>query len=112
MPARLDVGSADLADDPADNGQQLHHGEAMTWRFDGAVAHSRREGAHVRPLAAENRLAARLADLERHEADLVRRLIILKERYAFTPSEVTWERVEELSIGLTGIRHEIDRLRV
>lgn len=54
--------------------------------------------------------ASRLADLEYREGNLVRRLVVLKERHAVTPHEVTQRQVTELTQKLTDIRSQIDRL--
>ncbi len=42
---------------------------------------------------------------------LVRRLVVLGERHALTPHEVTGRQVNELAQKLAGVRSQIDRLR-
>jgi hypothetical protein len=51
------------------------------------------------------------ARAEDREADLVRRLVVLEERHAIAPSELTGREVAELTAKLDELRAEIDDLR-
>jgi hypothetical protein len=56
--------------------------------------------------------ASRLHDLEHQEAELVKRLVMLKERHAFAPREVTGRQVAALASKLEAVRAEVDAVRV
>jgi hypothetical protein len=76
-----------------------------TWTFHSAD--------HPEPTArarAEER-TSRLHRLQHREADLVRRLVVLEERHAIAPSELTGREVAELTAKLDELRAEIDDLR-
>ncbi len=66
----------------------------------------------------EPTVRARLADaasqlryLEHQEAELVKRLVVLKERHAFAPREVTERQVAALASKLEAVRAEVDAAR-
>jgi hypothetical protein len=54
---------------------------------------------------------SRLRHLEQREAELVRRLVILRERNAFFPNEVTERQVDELAAKLDALRADVDAVR-
>jgi hypothetical protein len=54
---------------------------------------------------------SRLRNLEHREAELVQRLVLLGERHAVMPAEVTDRQVAELSAKLDDLRGQIDAVR-
>jgi hypothetical protein len=80
----------------------------MTWHF----PDSEPPGETHQPASDEAGGAfLRLSVLEEMEADLVRNLVTLKERHAFTPNEVTMRQVTALEEKLADIRLLIDHAR-
>jgi hypothetical protein len=63
------------------------------------------------PRAKLERAQAYLKSFEYREAELVRRLVTLKERHAFFPNEVTERQVDELEMKLLELRGRIDEIR-
>jgi hypothetical protein len=76
----------------------------MTWTFHS----SEPEPTHR---TKGEQAASRVKVLEHREADLVRRLVTLKERHAFFPKEVTARQVAELDAKLQQLRAELDAVR-
>lgn len=54
---------------------------------------------------------SKLRHLEHQEAELVKRLVVLKERHAFAPREVTERQVAALDSKLEAVRAEVDAAR-
>lgn len=52
-----------------------------------------------------------LKHLEHREADLMRRLDVLRERHSFFPNEVSERQVSELSRKLDELHRQIESLR-
>jgi hypothetical protein len=77
----------------------------VTWTFHEA----KRSEMSLR--ARAEHAASELKHLEHREAELVRRLVILRERHAFFPNEVSERQVGELSRKLGGLREQIDAVR-
>jgi hypothetical protein len=97
---------ADLDVRPGDTGACLTHREDVaTWTFHTA------EPPEPAPRAGADEMMSRLRHLERCEASLVKRLVILQERHAYTPHEVTQRQLDELHAKLTAFRARIDELR-
>jgi hypothetical protein len=59
------------------------------------------------PRAQTKKAASELKSLRHWEADLVRRLVIVGERRAFFPNEVSERQVEELARKLDELRDRI-----
>jgi hypothetical protein len=49
-------------------------------------------------------------NFEHREAELVRRLVVLRERHAFFPNEVSERQVSELARKLDELRAQIDSI--
>lgn len=77
----------------------------MTWTFHTAD----RSQQNLR--SETEQAASRVRHLEHREADLVRRLVALRERHAFFPNEVTDRQVAELSAKLGQLRSRLDAAR-
>lgn len=69
------------------------------------------EGRQLAVVSEVDEAAVSLVRLERCEADLLPRLVKLKERHAFFPNEVTERQVIELQRKLNDLRVEIETLR-
>jgi hypothetical protein len=52
-----------------------------------------------------------LKHLEHRESELVRRLVVLRERHAFFPQEVSERQVSELARKLDELREQIDTIK-
>jgi hypothetical protein len=63
------------------------------------------------PRAQREKAASELKSLGHREAELVRRLVILSERHAFFPNEVSERQVTELARKLDELRAQIDSVR-
>lgn len=83
----------------------------MTWHFDAPAERTRRDAGRLPTIHDTDVRASRLAELEHREGNLVRRIVVLKERHAVTPHEVTWLQVSELDQRLREVRLQIDGLR-
>jgi hypothetical protein len=83
----------------------------VTWHFDAPAERTLRERSRVPIIDDDDVRASRLAELEHREGNLVRRMVVLKERHAVAPHEVTWRQVSELDQRLLDVRHQIDGLR-
>ncbi len=83
----------------------------MTWHFDAPAERTLRESSRLSTIDDNDVRASRLAELEHREGNLVRRIVVLKERHAVTPHEVTWQQVSELDQRLRDVRLQIDGLR-
>jgi hypothetical protein len=59
------------------------------------------------PRAQTEKTTSELKTLRHREAELVRRMVIVSERRAFFPSEVSERQVEELSRKLDDLRSRI-----
>jgi hypothetical protein len=59
------------------------------------------------PRTQTERAASELKSLRHREADLVRRLVIVSERHAFFPNEVSERQVEELARKRDELRDRI-----
>ena len=77
----------------------------MTWTFHTA------DRSESSPRAQAEPAASHVKHLEHREAELVRRLITLKERHAFFPNEVTNRQIDELAAKLEQLRAELDAAR-
>jgi hypothetical protein len=64
------------------------------------------------PRTVAEQTASHIKHLEHREAEHVRRLVALKERHAFFPTDVTGRHIEELAAELEELRTELDSLRV
>ena len=69
------------------------------------------EGAEVSLRAQTEKATSELRQLEHREAELVRRLVLLRERHAFFPNEVSERQVTELSGKLDDLRAQVDAVR-
>ena len=83
----------------------------MTGQIDTPSERTRQQRADLRAITDADVDAARLAELEYREGNLVRRLVVLGERHALTPQEVTGKQVSELAQKLADLRSQTDRLR-
>ncbi|MDX6414013.1 MAG: hypothetical protein QOH23_1423 [Gaiellaceae bacterium] len=83
----------------------------MTWHFEAPAERSLRKASRLAIINDDDVRASRLAELEHREGNLVRRIVVLKERHAVTPHEVTWRQVSELDERLRDVRTQIDGLR-
>ena len=61
--------------------------------------------------AATEQTTSELKHLEHREADLVRRLDVLRERHSFFPNEVSERQVSELSRKLDDLHTQIESRR-
>jgi chromosome segregation ATPase len=77
----------------------------MGWTFHTA------DQSQKTPRAQAEQTASHVKHLEHREADLVRRLVTLKERHAFFPHEVTNRQIDELAAKLEQLRTELDTAR-
>jgi hypothetical protein len=79
---------------------------AKVWTF------PRHDPADATPRVKLERDRANLKSLEHREAELVRRVVTLKERRAFFPNEVSGRQVAELETKLVDLRVQIGEIRV
>jgi cell division protein FtsB len=61
----------------------------------------------VGPRAQTEKATSELKTLRHREAELVRRIVIVSERHAFFPNEVSRRQVEELARKLDELRERI-----
>ena len=79
--------------------------DPVTWTFHQA------EGSEMSLREQTEHAASELKQLEHREAELVRRVVVLSERHAFFPNEVSERQVRELSRKLDELRARIDSVR-
>jgi cell division protein FtsB len=77
----------------------------VTWIF------PRREDDQATPRVIAEKRESELHYLHHREADLVERLVILRDRHTYHPNEVTERQVSELAAKLDVLRARIDDLK-